>query len=374
MPKKPRIIVVDARIRRSSTGRPVDRFLHYAQSTLTEDSYIILTEANDPWEPTNPQFKKVPVNYRQYSFNPLQQASYALKLYRLKPDLVFFTQTGQQPLFYFGHQITFTHDLTMLRFVRAGRLPQWLHVVRMAGYRLLFRSGNKKASRIIVPSRYVQQDLAKNYPFTKNKSTVIYESGDAAAPAQTEQITNINKPFIMHVGSPFPHKNIERLVEAFTLLHEQHPNLQLVLAGKREFYFNQLEKLIHSSPASSATKNIIIPGFVTDAQLRWLYENAACYVLPSLSEGFGLPGLEAMTYGTPLVSSSATCLPEVYGPAAVYFDPTSPADMAEKINSVLTDENLRKELIKLGKEQIKKYSWERMTEGILDCITEVVEA
>jgi glycosyltransferase involved in cell wall biosynthesis len=367
MAKKPSHIVIDARIRRSSTGRPVDRFLEYLQASNTPHRYTVLTEPSDPWQPSNQQFTKRPINYRQYSFNPVQQLSYALKLYSLRPDLVYFTQTGQQPLFYYGKQATLTHDLTMLRFTRAGRLPQWLHSLRMIGYRLLYYYGNKKAAAIIVPSDFVKHDLQQHYPFTSRKTTVVYEAAENKLTTKPEQITNIVGPFILHVGSPFPHKNIGRLVSAFEVLLVANPKLTLVLAGKREYYFNQLEqKVIHSSPAA---KNIIITGFVTDGQLRWLYQNALCYALPSLSEGFGLPGLEAMVNGTPLVSSSATCLPEVYGNAAHYFDPLSVNDMAAKISQVITDKKLRQTLVTNGHNQVQKYSWQTMTSqmvGVLE--------
>ncbi len=365
MSPKSKHVVIDARIRRASTGRPVDRFLAYAQTSNTPHRFTVLTEPDDPWQPTSKQFTKRPIPYRQFSFNPLQQVGYARMLYSLKPDMVFFTLTGQQPLFYFGRQMTFTHDLTMLRFARAGKLPQWIHDIRMLGYKLLFWNGNKKARSIVVPSQFVQKDLAQNYSFTRDKTTVIYESAESKLASKSEHIANINQPFLLHIGSPFPHKNIERLIDAYERLATMHPKLQLVLAGKQEYYFRQLQNRIALSPVS---KNITIPGFVQDSQIRWLYENCACYALPSLSEGFGLPGLEAMTYGAPLASSNATCLPEIFGDAALYFDPNSTDDMVTVINRLLTDQRLRTEIVQKGSKQIKKYSWHRMTQQILALI------
>lgn len=106
-------------------------------------------------------------------------------------------------------------------------------------------------------------------------------------------------------------------------------------------------------------------GFVEDEELNWLYQNTSAYVFASLSEGFGLPGLEAMIQGAPVVSSNATCLPEVYGDAAHYFNPLDTDDMAEKINDVLTNPSLRQKLIQNGKVQAKKYSWEKMAKETL---------
>ncbi|MBU2036827.1 glycosyltransferase family 4 protein, partial [Patescibacteria group bacterium] len=107
---------------------------------------------------------------------------------------------------------------------------------------------------------------------------------------------------------------------------------------------------------------LVFTGFVPDEELGVLYQNASAYVFPSLCEGFGLPPLEAMARGAPVVSSNATCLPEILGQAAHYFDAASPADMAAKISEVLTGETLRQQLIAQGFEQIKKYSWQRMAE------------
>jgi glycosyltransferase involved in cell wall biosynthesis len=104
-----------------------------------------------------------------------------------------------------------------------------------------------------------------------------------------------------------------------------------------------------------------------------MYEHCAAYVFPSLSEGFGLPGLEAMVHGAPVVSSNATCLPEIYGPAAEYFDPRSVEDMAAKIKRVLLNEKRRKELIVAGKKQANKYSWRKTAEQTLVVYNQVLK-
>jgi len=111
---------------------------------------------------------------------------------------------------------------------------------------------------------------------------------------------------------------------------------------------------------------VVFPGHVSEGQLRWLYENTAAYVFPSLSEGFGLPGLEAMAHGAPVVSSKATCLPEIYGDAAVYFDPLSTNDIARKINSVINSQSLRTQMIKRGRSQAARYSWKTMAKQTLE--------
>jgi glycosyltransferase involved in cell wall biosynthesis len=166
----------------------------------------------------------------------------------------------------------------------------------------------------------------------------------------------------MYVGRPTPHKNLERLLDAFALLQAQHPSLHLALAGKKDSNYRRVERIV----TQKGIRNVVFTDFVTEGQLRWLYESCAAYVFPSLSEGFGLPGLEAMAHGAPVVSSNATCLPEIYGDAAHYFDPTITQSIADAINEVLTNADLRNELVAQGKTQAAKYSWQHMAEQTLE--------
>lgn len=355
-------IVVDARIRQSSTGRYMDRLIEYLQVTDTNNRYTVVLKEGDKWQPSNPNFTVIHSKTKPYSFNILDQVAFSRFFYSLKPDLVHFTITPQEPMFYFGKRVTTTHDLTMLRFVRAGKLPKWLHTLRMIGYRVLFWWSHRFAEHIIVPTQFVADDLTELRPWTKGKITVTHEASEPPIDVAAKQLRGVKEPFIMHVGSPFPHKNIERLMKAFEKLKQTRPNLQLILPGKKEQYFEKFEQSIQKSPVKDS---VIMPGFVSDAELKWLYQNAEAYVLPSLSEGFGLPGLEAMAHGCPLVSSNATCLPEVYGEAAHYFNPNSVEDMAAKIDDVISDEARRKELIRKGYARIKKFSWRKMAEQTL---------
>ncbi len=356
-------IVIDASNRRDSTGRYTDRLVENLQKIDQTNRYTILVKSGDDWQMKSSNFKTFPCRYQQFSFNPFEQIGFAWQLYRLKPNLVHFTMT-QQPVLYFGKIITTTHDLTMLRHTRASRFPAWLHSIGMVLYRFLFWWSHKKSKKIIVPSQFVADDLGKYLSFTRKKFVVIHEAADPPISAQPEPIDDVLKPFIFHVGAPYPHKNIRRLIKAFGLVKNNHPRLQLILPGKMKDQFKlDFEKWLDESPEADS---IIAPGFVSEAQLKWLYENAAAYVLPSLSEGFGLPGLEAMAHDCPVVSSNATCLPEIYGNAAEYFDPKNVEEMAKAIEKVLIDQKLSEDLVKNGQKQIKKYSWHKMAEETLD--------
>ncbi|MEI6751446.1 MAG: glycosyltransferase family 1 protein [Candidatus Saccharibacteria bacterium] len=363
-------IVIDARIRRSSTGRYIDRLLEHLQKTDTVHRYSVLIQPDDPWQPAASNFTAVKTKYGQFSLNPLNEFGFTRQLYALNADIVHYT-TNAQPLFYFRPTITTTMDLTMLRFTRAGKTPLPIFWLKMAAYRTMFWLGNKKSKAIIAISNFTRDDLIKNYPFTKNKITVTYCASEPPIRENAKKPTYLGngEPFLLYVGAAFPHKNLPFLVDSLPEIVGQ-PDLKLVLAGKKEYYYRKLDEYIGKK---SYSNRIITPGFVSDAELKWLYENCSAYVFPSLSEGFGLPGLEAMVHGCPVVSSNATCLPEVYGDAAHYFDPKNVDDMTNKISSVLTDKKLRDELISKGYKQAAKYSWQKMAQQTLDVYNEVLK-
>ncbi|MGI9027248.1 MAG: glycosyltransferase family 4 protein [Candidatus Saccharimonadales bacterium] len=363
-------IVIDARIRRSSTGRYVDRLLEHLQTIDSPHRFTVLVQPDDPWRARAANFEVQSSPYPQFSFNPLNDFKFAYQLRSLQPDLVHFTMT-QQPLTYRGRTVTTTHDLTMLRFIRAGKTAAPVFWLKKFGYRLMFYVAHQKSARIIVPTKFVGHDLAKLYPFTKKQISVTYEASEPPINQPAEPLDGVKKPFIMHVGSPFPHKNLQHLIKAFELLLKRKPGLTLVLAGKKEFYFEELQEWAQQR---SAYPSIRFTGFIDDNELKWLYENAEAYVLPSLSEGFGLPGLEAMSHGCAVVSSDATCLPEVYGDAAHYFDPYNLQQTAAAIEDVLDSPKLRAMLRTEGYKQLQKYSWQTMAEQTHDVYNRALRA
>lgn len=363
-------IVIDARIRRASTGRYVDRLIKHLQNIDTFHRYTVLVQPDDDWKPTASNFTALPCPFAQFSLNPLDQLRFTFQLRSLKPDLVHFTMT-QQPLPYFGKIVTTTHDLTMLNFVRRGPTPIPIFKIKMGLYRFMLRWSHMKSDKIIVPTAYVGKDLASYQPSTNHKIVVTYEASEPPLKVASKRPKQVeaHDQFIMYVGTAFPHKNLEKLVDAFDILNAKYPDLKLILVGKKEAHYQELEQKVASHPSAG---NIIITGFLSDQELKWLYQNCRAYVFASLSEGFGLPGLEAMAHNAPVVSSDASCLPEVYGDAAHYFDATSPEDIALKTEEVLGSIKLRNKLMKAGQEQIKKYSWRHMAEETLAVYKEVL--
>lgn len=358
-------IAIDARIINSSTGRYVERLLHYLEQIDTENRYTVLvpTKDRDYYKPTNPNFTVKTIDFANYSLN--EQIGFKRFLDELKPDLVHFTMP-QQPVLYRGRKVTTFHDLTLLKTYNSDKNWLMFHFKQLLG-RFVFRSVAKSSNYIITPSYYTKNDLINFVKTTEDKITVTYEAADVF-PGQLEPYNHPFKRYLLYVGQQSDYKNIKRLAAAHQKLLAKHPDLGLILVGKKNAAISANEKYF----TSKNYQNILFTDFIPDSQRDWLYTHAAAYVFPSLMEGFGLPGLEAMGYGAPVVSSNATCLPEVYGDTAHYFDPKNTDDMARAIDEVLANENLRANLVQNGYQRLQQYSWRKMAQQTLDVYRQVI--
>lgn len=356
-------IVIDAREYPTTTGRYVRKLLEYLEEIdggNTERSYAVLIKSKDfdSYQPSAANFTKVVSDYKEFTFS--EQLGLKRQVELLKPDLVHFTMT-QQPIWYKGKVVTTMHDLTTLRFVNPTKnyvvfkLKQWV-------YSYVVKKVATKSQKIITISDFVKSDLLAYTRAPEDKIAVTLEAADKITVKPVPYQSLVGRNFLLYVGRSQPHKNLSRLLEAFALLTGHHTDLKLVFVGKKD----GASEILKQQADRNGIKNFIQTGYVEEGELRWLYENCSAYVFPSLSEGFGLPSLEAMMHGAPVASSNATCLPEINGPGAHYFDPEDIEDMTAKINDVLTDEKLRKKLIANGKSQVKKYSWKRMARQTLD--------
>jgi glycosyltransferase involved in cell wall biosynthesis len=360
-------IVIDARESGTSTGRYIDNLVKNL-ATLGPDFEIILLAKPHRvahFKEITPGFKVIKTPYKEFTF--AEQLGYWRQLKKLKADLVHFGKT-EQPILYKGKTVTTVHDLTTARF-RNPTKNFLVFTIKQLIYKVVVRLVAKKSAAIIVPSNFVKNDLANYAHINKDKIIVTYEAGEWLGEKAEPIPKLLGKDFIMFNGRPQPHKNLRRLIEAFKALHEKYPNLLLAIIGKKDASFESYLDLVNKLHLNN---HVVFTDYVPDGQLEWAMKNTKAYIYPSLSEGFGLPGLEAMHYGAPLVSSNATCLPEIYGDAANYFDPTDVNDMAAKIDEVLTDQRLAEKLIKNGKEQVKKYSWGKMARETLEVYKKIL--
>lgn len=172
----------------------------------------------------------------------------------------------------------------------------------------------------------------------------------------------IKEDYLLYVGNAFPHKNIEFLIKSFSKISKLKLNWRLILVGKIDSFYLYLQEIVKNLELKD---KIIFSGRVSDQELKQLYQNALIYVFPSLCEGFGLPGLEAMQNNLPVVCSDASCLPEIYADAALYFNPRNSEEMIKAILELAQNEKLRKEMIKKGRQRIKNFSWEKCAQQTL---------
>lgn len=364
---KKRRIVIDARESGTSTGRYIDKLVENLHNLKPNYKVTLIAKKKrvEFLEKVAPSFTVVPTRVKEFTF--AEQIELLRQIRKQQADLVFFP-AAQQPLLYLGKVVTTIQDLTTVRFRNPAK--NWLvFTIKRGVYIWLNKIVGRKSAHLITPTEFVKDDFARFAHVNSRKITVTHESADKISdkPEPIEEL--VDKQFIMYVGRPTPHKNLGRLIDAFEVLRQSHPHLRLVLTGKKDVLYYQHEKNVKTR----GIKNVIFTDFVSEGQLRWLYENTAAYVFPSLSEGFGLPGLEAMVHGAPVVSSDATCLPEVYQDAALYFDPLDTEDMAAKIEEMISNEKLRQKYVTRGYKVAKQYSWERMARQTLEVFNQVLD-
>jgi glycosyltransferase involved in cell wall biosynthesis len=231
--------------------------------------------------------------------------------------------------------------------------------------RLTVRHTAKRAAHILTLSEFSKRDLVQTYGIAPERITVTPGAAPASfAPvtdpkelSRVKELYGITGDYILAVGSIQPRKNLSRLIAAYSNLHRAQPGGKLphlVLAGKCAWLYDETLRTIRDLEIS---KSVILTGYVKSANLPTLYSGALCFVYPSYFEGFGLPPLEAMKCGTPVIVGNKTSLPEVVGEAAVMVDPFNVEDIARALEQVMGDSELRAELRVKGLERAKLFDW-----------------
>lgn len=363
-------IGIDARMygpKQAGLGRYIQQLILHLEEIDTKDEYVIfLCKDNwDEFKTSKSNFKKVLANIPWYSLN--EQLFLKKIILKEKVDLMHFPHWNV-PIFYNQPFVVTIHDLIMYFYPRPGasthnRLWYWF---KDKVHRQVIKHAVKKSKRIIAVSNFTKQDIHKALKIPLEKITVIYqcpffsEIYDSNNGNQILEKFKINKPYVLYVGNAYPHKNLEGLLEAWKIFQEKYGDgFQLVLCGKKNYFYKRLITYF------SAIKSVVFTDFVSDEELAKLYQNASLYVFPSLYEGFGLPPFEAIKHNVPVVSSNASCLPEILGEGAMYFDPNNFEQMSEIIYKGLTDQNIRQELLEKGKNELGKFNCKKMTENTI---------
>ena len=376
-------IGIDARLyglEHAGLGRYVMKLVETVLRLDKKNNYVLFLTSDHASEFMGKKRVKVVVtNIPIYSFS--EQLLLPFVFVREKLDLLHIPHFNA-PVLYPGKFILTVHDLIK----HDSRGPEtttrnpWLYSIKRLGYYLLTSIVGRRAETVLVPSEFVKKEVVKRLKLSEEKIVVTYEavSGtikdlrlDEKEKKQVLSNFGLTQPFVVYTGSLYPHKNVDILVEAVEKHNEtKEADLQLAIICSRSVFWDRMNQKITSRGLEGTIKML---GFVDDENVSKLYSLALALVHPSKMEGFGLTGLEAMNAGLPVISSSSSCLPEIYGDATLYFNPESTSDLVSKLEILIGDSILREQLAEKGHLQARKYSWERLARETLDVYQKVLQ-
>jgi len=267
------------------------------------------------------------------------------------------------PILYNKPFVVTIHDLIIDHYPtgEATTLPPLVYQAKRLGYRYIIQTAAKKARKVITVSHATEEEIIDHLHIPKEKIVVTYEGIDSKMTNSQFPITKYQIPdtrYFLHVGNVYPHKNSNRLIDAFALLLKTHPDIQLIFVGKDDYFFQKLKKKVNTL---GLEKSIIFTGLISDEELAAYYHHADAVIIPSLMEGFGLPTVEAIAQNCLVLASAIPSLKEICEDGALYFDPMKESDIAKCMEKALQlPIAKKKEIIANGKKKIADYSWEKM--------------
>jgi glycosyltransferase involved in cell wall biosynthesis len=366
-------IAIDARkLRDYGIGTYVRNLLRHLARIDRSTEYVLFTQPADIELGTELGDNFRTVVERAGAYSVREQLTIPMDLRREGIDLFHAPHYVLPPLTPCKCVVTI-HDCIHLRF------PQYLpNSFAYAYARSSLWVATHRASRVLTVSEASKRDILRYFRVPESKIDVIYNAIDErlGEPLSNEEIGRVreryqlNDPFVLYAGNIKPHKNLERLIEAFHMLRRNgFEHVKLLIIGDEISQYATLRRAVHRHKLH---KHVRFFGFVPDKTLAALYRLASVFVFPSLYEGFGLPPLEAMASGTPVVTSNVSSLPEVVGDAALLIDPYESADIANAIRRVLTEPALAADLRQRGLARVKDFSWERSVARVRDIYEEVL--
>ena len=360
-------ILNDARLyglENTGIGRYLVELIDYLQKLDTENNYVILLRKKYFNELNlSKNWNKICTDFSVYGI--VEQLKLPLLLIKEKPDISHFPHFNV-PLFWFGKFIVTVHDLTMHNTGKAAsNLPASVYFIKHLIYKYLFRNAINRSTKIIVPTNAVKSEIKSHYRIPENKIIITYEGINdvfTKTKPKSESIFNkfklIKNNYLVYTGNAYPHKNLKRVIDALLYLKtEKDIVLYFVIVGKINKF---MQNIINYAKEKEMDDYIITPGFVNDSELISIYVNSLAFIYPSMSEGFGLQGLEALACGTKLIASDIPVFREVYKDCAFYFDPMNHYSIANAIEKAISSE--QKEGVK---ELLSLYSWRETAENTL---------
>lgn len=352
-------IGIDCRLwSETGVGRYIRNLVFNLQKIDKKNIYILFILSKDREEilnqVQNDNFRIVGTDIRWHTIE--EQLKLPQILNKENLDLVHFPYYSV-PFFYNRPFVMTIHDLIVNHFStgQASTLPFPVYYLKLLAYKFLIAQSARKAKKVIAVSNATKEEIVGHLNVNSSKVAVIYEGASVFRPKGIS-----TKRYFLYVGNAYPHKNLDRLIEAFKILNN---DAKLVIVGKEDYFYKRLKKKAQDLRLSD---KIIFLQNVSDEELSNLYQNAIALIMPSLMEGFGLPALEAMANKCLVLSSNIPALKEVCGDAAIYFDPHNVEDISEKMKRICSnDSNHRSEKIKMGLDRAKFFSWRKMAKETL---------
>lgn len=345
------------------------KLLTYFRKKATSDTQFQVYLRNAPLEilPQENEFFRYVVVPGKFLWSQLFLPLY-LKTHA--PVDVFFAPAHYSPRFYTGKLVVTIHDLSYIYFPKEFlkkdlyKLTEWT------------AQSVKTASGIIAVSKTTKKDILSHYEVDDSKVQVIYNGFEKNATSSITEMEVLErygfkkKEYLLYVGTVQPRKNIQHIIRAMKKVQKVHPEIKLVIVGKKGWLYEEIFDLVQELQLEDT---VIFTGYLPDDEVIQLYKHALCYVHPSLYEGFGIPILEAMSYNCPVIASAASSLPEIGGEACLYFDPKNVDDVTDDIIQMIERPELRKKLIEKGKKRMKEFSWKLCAEQTLALLKKQVE-
>ncbi len=367
-------IGIDARFwSQTGVGRYIRQIVGELAKLDDKNDYVVYVMAEDFDKVVLPaNFKKVKTNIRWHTLSE----QFILPILYLQENLdVLVVLNFNVPIFYPKKFVTTVHDLTLLRTRtgRATRLPYALYLIKYLAGCLTHYVAIKRSAKLFTVSNYVKNDIIKTFGVKPEKIVLTPNAVDQRFYKRPDdevvrvlQKYGLAKPYLFYVGNACTHKNLWRLVQAFDILSESEPDLRLVLGGKRDFNYDNLEKKF---AGLRCVEKIKLIGFVDDDDLPALYSGASLYVNPSMYEGFGIQILEAYACGCRVACSNSTSLPEVGGGLAEYFDPVDVQNIANVIKNALHKD--APDFETKARQHAGRYSWKSSAQAVLQTIQNI---
>jgi glycosyltransferase involved in cell wall biosynthesis len=366
-------IAIDARkLHDFGIGTYVRNLVHELARQDHDDEYVLLCRKADVDFVRALGSRFHPFVEQSGNYSVREQVSIPMSLRRARPQLFHAPHYVVSPLTAVPYVVTI-HDCIHLRF------PQYLPNRRALLYaRTMMNLSARRARRVLTVSQASKQDILQYLRIPAAKVEVVYNALDErlATPPTDADLARVRErylltsPFILYTGNIKPHKNVDRLIEAYSILRRRGvEDVKLLIIGEEISKYPNLRRLVHRHQLHPHVRFF---GHVPDDTLAALYRLASVFVFPSLYEGFGLPPLEAMAAGAPVITSNISSLPEVVGDAALLIDPMDAAAIADAMARVLGDAALREQLICKGRERVKHFSWTRSVARTREIYAEVV--